>query len=63
MFTKIVFLEKLRWCVTSLGLKKGNNNCHIPIPQTDEEDATNTKRTGKQPHEHKQKRSMLKLKS
>ena len=27
-------------------------NSHVPIPQTDEEDATNTKHTGKQPHEH-----------
>ena len=28
--------------------------CHIPDPLTDEEDVTNTKHAGKQPHEHEQ---------
>ena len=26
--------------------------CNVPDPPTGEEDATNTKQTGKQPHEH-----------
>ena len=28
--------------------------CHVPDPLTGEEDATNTKHTDKQPHEHEQ---------
>ena len=27
-------------------------HCNVPDPLTGEEDATNTKHTGKQPHEH-----------